>query len=513
MRIGGVLPYYYETGPGESGMTALAGLPPYLDLGRVAQIRELVERHIHLRENGQGWTPFQMITHAVLLNLAGGDCVDDLDRLNDDGGFAEVVRRVECAGMTRQQRREMERRFRKGRARSIVCPSAMRRFLLEFHDEGQEKLRVAGKAFIPAPNVHLKGCYPVNWGLIGFAQLHKPQRVATFDVDSLIIETCKKEALFCYEGTRAYQPMNIYWAEHGLIIHSEFRDGNVPAGYQIQRVLDEALAHLPAGVEEVCLRSDTAAYDIALLRYLESGGNGRLKEGGQPKPVRFAIGVPVTKEFKDASGKPSVEWKPLRRQNRQGDWENTQREWAEVGYVTNALAYSKNDPEFRYIAIREPLEQPPLPGMEAQQQFPFATAVFGGRTYKLHAIVTNRPWEWDGERVVHWYHGRCGKSEEAHAVMQEDLAGGRMPAKEFGANAAWWAMMILAFNLDRIMKRVVLGGKWSEKRLKAMRFAAIATPGRVWHHSRQLYLRVSTECAALVRQMREGVAALAAVPT
>jgi hypothetical protein len=273
------------------------------------------------------------------------------------------------------------------------------------------------------------------------------------------------------------------------------------------------LVHLPDGVDEVCLRSDTAAYDIALLRYLHSGGNGRLKEGDQPKPIRFAIGVPITKEFKEAADKPSVEWKPLRRQKRDGDWEDTKREWAEVGFVSGQLAHSKNDPEFRFIAIREPLEQPPLPEMEAQQKFPFATVVLGGMTYKLHAIVTNRPWEWDGERVIHWYHERCGKSEEAHAVMQEDLGGGQLPAKEFGANAAWWAMMILAFNLDRIMKRVVLGGKWSEKRMKAMRFAAIATPGKVWHHSRQLYLRVSAECAEVVRQMREGVAALAAVPT
>jgi len=113
-RIGGVLPYYIEVEPGKSGMTALAGLSPYLDLMQVVKIRESVERHIHLLENGQGWTAAQLVTHAVLVNLAGGDCVDDLERLSADAGFGEVVRRVECAGMTRQQRREMERRFRRG---------------------------------------------------------------------------------------------------------------------------------------------------------------------------------------------------------------------------------------------------------------------------------------------------------------------------------------------------------------------------------------------------------------
>jgi hypothetical protein len=32
---------------------------------------------------------------------------------------------------------------------------------------------------------------------------------------------------------------------------------------------------------------------------------------------------------------------------------------------------------------------------------------------------------------------RCGKSEEAHSVLKEDLAGGQMPSNLFGANAAW----------------------------------------------------------------------------
>ena len=179
MRIGGVLPYYYGIEPGGSGMTALAGLPPYLDLARAAQLRESIERNIHLRGNGQGWTPAQLIVQAVSLNLAGGDCVDDLDRLADDAGFGEVLRRVECAGMACQQRQEVERRFRKGRERSIASPSVLRRFLVEFHDPEQEKLRVPGKAFIPAANAHLRGLHQVNWNVVGFAQSCKPVTTAT----------------------------------------------------------------------------------------------------------------------------------------------------------------------------------------------------------------------------------------------------------------------------------------------------------------------------------------------
>ena len=58
--------------------------------------------------------------------------------------------------------------------------------------------------------------------------------------------------------------------------------------------------------------------------------------------------------------------------------------------------------------------------------------------------------------MIWWLRGRCGKSEEVHAVMK--LAGGRMPSGLFGANAAW--LMILAHNLNAVMKRLVLGPAW-----------------------------------------------------
>ena len=73
-----VLPFQYEEEKTTTGMTALAGLPAYLDLARVAGLARSIGRHVRLRERGQGWTDSQMITSLVLLNLAGGDSVDDL---------------------------------------------------------------------------------------------------------------------------------------------------------------------------------------------------------------------------------------------------------------------------------------------------------------------------------------------------------------------------------------------------------------------------------------------------
>ncbi len=87
--------------------------------------------------------------------------------------------------------------------------------------------------------------------------------------------------------------------------------------------------------------------------------------------------------------------------------------------------------------------------------------------------------------------GRLWKGEQAHSVMKEDLAGGRFPSGRFGENAAWWAIMVIAFNLNSAMKRLVLGGQWLGKRLKAIRFSLIHVAGRVMERSRQLIVRLA----------------------
>jgi hypothetical protein len=51
--------------------------------------------------------------------------------------------------------------------------------------------------------------------------------------------------------------------------------------------------------------------------------------------------------------------------------------------------------------------------------------------------------------------------------------------------------MILAFNLNSAMKRLVLGEGWVSKVLKAIRFALINLPGRIIEHSRQLMVRLA----------------------
>lgn len=500
----GVLPFQYSSTCGHSGYTALAGLPAFLDLGQVLGLAEAADRYLAARQGSQGFSDAQMVMAGVLLNLAGGDCVDDLERLEGDEGFARLLRRVELRHLARHERRQQECRWRKERKRSLPSPSSMRRYLGLFHDPGAEQGRTEGRAFIPAANSCLRGFRQVNASLLARIQACRPDPVATLDLDATLVATHKQSALFGYQGFKAYQPLNVYWAEKGVVLHTEFRDGNVPAGYDNLRVLKEALDLLPLGVVSVRFRSDGAAYQNDLLRYCDRGLHPRFGR------IEFAVSCPITSEFKAVvEAVPEDGWHPVHAYAADGkSRRETTRQWAEVVYVSRELGKAKHKDEFRYVVTREIREEQELPGMP-QRELPFPAYNRGTKLYSLRAIVTNMAAEGcDGEDVVLFADERCGKSEEAHAVMKRDLAGGKLPSQDFGANAAWWWMMVLALNLAAAMKALVLGPEWVGRRMKALRFHLIHLAGRVVESARQLVVKVSAKVSGWLVGIRATIAEL-----
>ena len=113
----GLLAFQYEQEKGTTGMTGLSGLMTYVELMQAAGLRSSVERHVRLRERGQGWTDSQMIIWLMLLNLAGGESVSDLDLLEKDRGLCRMLREFETCGMRLSERRALEKRWRVERRR------------------------------------------------------------------------------------------------------------------------------------------------------------------------------------------------------------------------------------------------------------------------------------------------------------------------------------------------------------------------------------------------------------
>ncbi len=152
------------------------------------------------------------------------------------------------------------------------------------------------------------------------------------------------------------------------------------------------------------------------MRHCAEGGDERFGV------IEFAVGVDVTAEFRRAvSEVAEEEWQTLHREvgERRVD---TGQQWAEVNFVPNWIGHSKNSPNCRFIAVREPLRNPSLPGM-GDLSVPIMEMGDGG-WYKVFGVAANRGLP--GDELVWWYRQRCGKGEEVHAALKEDS--GRGPA-------------------------------------------------------------------------------------
>ncbi len=79
------------------------------DLAKVIGLSKSIQKHLKIRTNGQGWADTQMVLSLILLNLAGGSCVEDLKILETDEGFCEILLKSELHGLRRKVRRAFER--------------------------------------------------------------------------------------------------------------------------------------------------------------------------------------------------------------------------------------------------------------------------------------------------------------------------------------------------------------------------------------------------------------------
>ena len=442
----GLLPFHLIQDASKVLLTSFGGLPLVMETFRSLGLPQAIKKHLSFHQREGKYQAADYVESFVSVFAAGGDCVDDFEILRQEEGLKKL-------GL------------------QVPSPEAARCFLNAFHEEELLQGRLPHQAFIPEETERLRGLAAVQKGLIEKATLEEQPWKATIDLDATVIESHKQQAYWTYLQEKGYQPLVAYWAEQDLILADQFRDGNVPAGMDLLPVLKEALWALPPTVRLVRVRSDSAAYVHEVLDWC------RKEVPGRPR-IEFAVSADVTEELRSViQAIPEEGWKPLRKVTDQGLIMG-RKEWAEVEFVPSKSSRKKGMQPDRYLAIRIRPAQGELFG--------------DGSAYHYFAVVSNL-WSWDGERLLQWQRERCGTVEKTHDVLKNDLAGGVMPAKRFFANAAWWRLNALAYNVLSVMKRKSLPSCWWSVRLKALRYHLLCIAGRIIAHGRRLFLKIAKD--------------------
>lgn len=453
-------------------MTNYGGIFPYLDLMLLTDLPKVVSECLP-GKSMRGWQHAEHIGALLALNLTGGDCVDDLVKLGDDPGISLYMGQIAQAAGARN------RQFTRGGQKAMPSLTSVREWLDEFHNAGEDTKRGYGQAFIPEANESLCGLRTVNKEFVkrGFELYRRSGRAevtrATLEIDATFMETQKRGALACYKHFDAYSSLTVRWAEMGFAIWDEFRDGNVPPAYRNLEALTESIKYRgeELGITDVWVRSDAAAHQESILKALSEW-----KIDGNASPVNFAIGYIKTKDFREELGKlKDSQWEKVYDKKGRLDYEVV-----EVPFVSNTEALIKAEP-YRHIAVRRKAKQGVLPGLgTSEAEIADEEMVeMRGQTYHVHAIISNIEEYWSSQMVVEWYNDRCGGGEAIHSILKSDLAAGQLPSNKFGANAAWWSVAVLAYNLHALLEKLALPFGIVGSREKRMRFHLINVPARL----------------------------------
>ena len=173
-----VLPFKYEEEKKDFGSTGVSGLLLFLELLKKMGFEHMVNRHVRAKANKQGWSDLGFLLCLLLLNISGGECIEDVVVLERDSGLMRVFKHFELKNTWGRHRRKLKSLWRNGRKNVFPSRSSLFRYLLLFHSLDQESLRQchSGKAFIPVSNEYLRGFYRVNKEMLEFLQLNRKNR-------------------------------------------------------------------------------------------------------------------------------------------------------------------------------------------------------------------------------------------------------------------------------------------------------------------------------------------------
>ena len=296
----------------------------------------------------------------------------------------------------------------------------------------------------------------------------------TLDVDATIIEAHKHDATRAYEGTVGYHPMLGFLFENRWLLHEQFRPGHASPGADAVKFIKACRRAMPKGRRIGRLRSDSAFYNHAVTDYC------------QDNEIEYVIAADWDAAVKDAYRTlPRDAWRkavlgPSRRRSDVAETVHT---------------FNKGKTSFRLIFVRDVEEQGRLFDDEPRGA----------------AIITNIPFDTMGTAaVVEFYHQR-GTMENYIKDLKHGVGMRRMPSGRIEANAAWFRIGALAYNLFLLSQALALAVDLSHVFVGTVRWRLYHTPARLVRHARRLIVNVAVDAAtfAVLERWRRKAAAFA----
>jgi hypothetical protein len=254
------------------------------------------------------------------------------------------------------------------------------------------------------------------------------------------------------KGKKSYQPILTFLAETKEYVAGGLRTGDRPTGPEIARHLESAFAALPATVQTVYARADSGFYCWEAVQAYEK------------RSCQFILVARKTGRLVDEL--KAADWKRSPRTDADGQCE----------FFYQPEGWGK---AYRMLALR--YEKKPAREAEEPQQY----QLFDTPEYTYRVLLTNMDAPLDA--LVGFYRGRA-TAENLIQEANNDAGLSRHPSQRWMMNAAWFQVVMLAYNLNCWL---MLFNREESEKVEQMRHTTLATArlrflflaAKIWRHA------------------------------
>jgi hypothetical protein len=276
---------------------------------------------------------------------------------------------------------------------------------------------------------------------------------STLDIDGTIIEAEKGDAKKTYKGVYGYHPLLGIIAESGMIIGSDFREGNASPQSGLKEFIESCRRNYNQEIKFV--RSDSAGWQKDIVDYCNEQAIGFTITADHTEPVLEAIKSIPEEQWQRGLDKDGVK--------------------EDYDIAETIYCFGTKKRQVRLVAKRTKLKS----------QYDLFL------NYSYWIVGTNlKEEQTDCQSVIHFHQGR-GSMEKTIGELKHQLNINHLPCGQFNANCLYFTIGVLAYNLLQLLKLIGLSEEYHTKTVKTLRYQLIKLAGKVVTHARYRILQIA----------------------
>lgn len=280
-----------------------------------------------------------------------------------------------------------------------------------------------------------------------------PKEGKVLDIDATIINAEKGDSEKTYKGIYGYQPLLGIIAENGVVVGSDFREGNASPQSGLVDFIKSCRKNYPREIEIV--RSDSAGWQKGLVDHCEK------------EKLKYTITTDQTECLLEAvKSIPESSWQ-------RGIRKNGIKESYEVAETEYCFGAKKRT--VRLVVKRK----------QIKKQYDLFL------DYNYWTVATNLSKEdYNSQSVIDFHQGRGGMEKRIGELKHQHNLD-RVPCGQFNANCLYFTIGLLAYNLLQMLKLAGLPEEYHNKSVRTLRYQLLKLAGKVVYHARYMVVQLS----------------------